>query len=103
MLSEISQVVKDKYHMISPISGIQSMKQTSKQNITRDIEEQSNNNQGARNMYKRPKDKDKEGKDGEWEVGVGGTGESGGGKMETTVLKQQLKKNKRHVHKCQLL
>ena len=34
MLSEISQVVKDKYHMISPISK----KQTSKQNITRDIE-----------------------------------------------------------------
>ena len=27
MLSEISQVVKDKYHMISPISGIYSLKQ----------------------------------------------------------------------------
>ena len=38
MLSEISQVVKDKYHMISPISGTQSIKQTSKQNLTRDIE-----------------------------------------------------------------
>ena len=38
MLSEISQAVKDKYHMISPISGTQSTKQTSKQNITRDIE-----------------------------------------------------------------
>ena len=38
MLSEISQVVKDKYHMISPISGTYSTKQTSKQNITRDIE-----------------------------------------------------------------
>ena len=38
MLSEISQVVKDKYHMISPISGTKSTKQTSKQNITRDIE-----------------------------------------------------------------
>ena len=38
MLSEISQVVKDKYHMVSPISGNQSTKQTSKQNITRDIE-----------------------------------------------------------------
>ena len=38
ILSEISQVVKDKYHMISPISGIYSTKQTSKQNKTRDIE-----------------------------------------------------------------
>ena len=38
MLSEISQAVKDKYHMISPISGTESTKQTSKQNITRDIE-----------------------------------------------------------------
>ena len=36
--SEISQVVRDKYHMISPIRGIQSNKQTSKQNLTRDIE-----------------------------------------------------------------
>ena len=38
MLSEISQVVKDKYHMISPISGTSSIKETSKQNITKDIE-----------------------------------------------------------------
>ena len=38
MLSEISQAVKDKYHMISPISGTSSTKQTSKQNITRDTE-----------------------------------------------------------------
>ena len=38
VLSEISQVVKDKYHMISPISK----KQTSKQNITRDIEIKNN-------------------------------------------------------------
>ena len=38
MLSEISQAVKDKYHMISSISGTQSTQQTSKQNITRDIE-----------------------------------------------------------------
>ena len=38
MLSEISQAVKDKYHMISPISGTYSTKQTSKQNITGDIE-----------------------------------------------------------------
>ena len=38
MLREISQVVKDKYHMISPISGTSSTKQTSKQNTTRDME-----------------------------------------------------------------
>ena len=38
MLSEISQVVKDKYHMISPVSGTYSTKQTRKQNITNNIE-----------------------------------------------------------------
>ena len=38
MLSEISQMVKDKYCMISPISGTQLTKQTNTQNITRDIE-----------------------------------------------------------------
>ena len=38
MLSEISQVVKDKYHMMSPINGTYSTKRTSKQNRTRDIE-----------------------------------------------------------------
>ena len=38
MLSEISQAVKDKYRMISPISGTKSTKQTSKPNITRDTE-----------------------------------------------------------------
>ena len=38
MLSEISQAVKDKYHMILPISGISSTKQTNKQTIARDIE-----------------------------------------------------------------
>ena len=38
MINEISQAVKDKCHMISPISGTYSTKQTSKQNITRDIE-----------------------------------------------------------------
>ena len=36
MLSEISQVVKDTYHMISPLIGTESTKQTSEQNITRD-------------------------------------------------------------------
>ena len=38
MLSEISQAVRDKYHMISPKSGTKSTQQTIKQNITRDIE-----------------------------------------------------------------
>ena len=38
MLSEISQAVKEKYHMISPKSGTSSTKQTNKQNVTRDIE-----------------------------------------------------------------
>ena len=42
MLIEISQVVKDKYHMISPLTGAYSTKQTSKQNITRDIEIKNN-------------------------------------------------------------
>ena len=37
MLSEVSQVVKDKYHMISPISGTLSTKQTSEQNRTGDL------------------------------------------------------------------
>ena len=41
-LSEISQGVKEKYHMISPISGTYSTKQTSKQNTTRDIEIKNN-------------------------------------------------------------
>ena len=36
MLSEISQAVRDKYHMISLISGISSTKQTSKENTTKD-------------------------------------------------------------------
>ena len=38
MLSEISQTLKDKYHMISPISGTLSTKQISEQNRTRDME-----------------------------------------------------------------
>ena len=38
MLSEVSQVVKDKYHMISPISGTYSTKQTNEQTSTRDLE-----------------------------------------------------------------
>ena len=42
MLSEISQVVRDKYHMISPLSGTYSTEEKSKQNITRDIEVKDN-------------------------------------------------------------
>ena len=42
MLSEISQAVREKYHMISPLTGILSMKEKSKQNITRDIEVKNN-------------------------------------------------------------
>ena len=38
MLSEISQAVRDKYHMISPVTGTESTEEKSKQNITRDIE-----------------------------------------------------------------
>ena len=36
--NEISQVVRDKYHMISPLTVTQSTKEISKQNITIDIE-----------------------------------------------------------------
>ena len=42
MLSEISQVVRDKYYMISPLTGTYSTKEKSKQNITRDIEVKNN-------------------------------------------------------------
>ena len=38
MLSEISQTLKDKYHVISPISVTWSTTQTIEQNITRNIE-----------------------------------------------------------------
>ena len=42
MLSEISQEVRDKYHMISPLTGTYSTKGKSKQNITRGIEVKNN-------------------------------------------------------------
>ena len=45
------------------------------------------------NMYKGPKDKAKEGKDGGWEVGGGE--ESGGRKMETTVSNNNNKKKEK--------
>ena len=38
MLSEVSQAVKDKYHMILPIIRTSATKQTSMQNIIRNIE-----------------------------------------------------------------
>ena len=37
ILSEISQAVKEKYHMVSPISGTKSTKETCKQNVTKNI------------------------------------------------------------------
>ena len=47
MLFKIIQVVKDKYHMISPISGTLSTKQTNEQNRTKDSgnKEQTDSNQ----------------------------------------------------------
>ena len=42
MLSEISQVVRDKYHMISPLTGTQQIEEKRRQNITRDIEVKKN-------------------------------------------------------------
>ena len=42
------------------------------------------------NMYKGSKDKAKVGKDWGWEVRVGGVGNSGGRKMETTVFEQYI-------------
>ena len=42
MLSEINQVMRDKYHIISPLTGTKSTKEKNKQNITRDIEIKNN-------------------------------------------------------------
>ena len=42
MLSEISQVVSDKYHIISPLTGTESTEEKSKHNITRVIEVRNN-------------------------------------------------------------
>ena len=38
MLSETNQALRDKYRMISPLTGTLSTEEKSKQNITRDIE-----------------------------------------------------------------
>ena len=75
MLREISQAVRDKYHMISPISGTESTKQRSEQNRTRDMERKNKltvtrgdrgggygkkrGRDKSRNMYKGPMDKAK--------------------------------------------
>ena len=94
MLSEISQEVRDKYHMISPLTGTSSTEEKSKQNITSDIEVKSNLTiargswQGKvwrgdyRNYYKRHMDKIKgegRGRGGRWVwLGwVGGMGRKG--------------------------
>ena len=42
MLSEISQAVRETYHMISPLTRTYSTEEKSKQNITRDIEIKNN-------------------------------------------------------------
>ena len=42
MVSEISQTVRNKYHMISPLTRTYSTKEKSKQNTTRDIEVKNN-------------------------------------------------------------
>ena len=42
MLSDISQTVRDKYHIISPLTEHIQQKEKRKQNITRDIEVKNN-------------------------------------------------------------
>ena len=104
MLNEISQEVKGKYHMISSLSGTKSIKQTSKQNRTRDIEIKNKltvtraglggNNGGkggrvVRNMNKGHMDKAKGGLGSRVGGGDRWGGGNGGGEMETITLEQQ--------------
>ena len=42
VLSEVSQALRDKYHMISPLTGTLSTKEKSEQYITRDTEVKNN-------------------------------------------------------------
>ena len=76
--------------------------QTSKQNITRDMEIKSKltvtegsregdngEKKSSRNRYKGLMDNAKEGNDWEWELVMDGVGENGGGKRETAVFEQQ--------------
>ena len=95
--------------MISPISGTQSIKQTSQQNITRDTEiknkltvtrgagEVDNRGKQGKGQVKDhvegPMDKDNGG--GLNVQGVGRAGESNGGKMRTALTEQQLKNLKK--------
>ena len=88
--------------MISPLTGTQSTKEKSKQNITRDIEIKNNltiargegwgdsREKGFKNYYKGHMDKNQGGgwKQGR-EVGMAGAGGSDGGQMQTTVIEQQ--------------
>ena len=95
MLSEISQTVKDKYHMISPLNVTQSTKEKSKQNITRDIEIKNNltiarEERGGERGFQRTHGQNQGGgwKQGR-EVGLAGVGGHGGDKMQTTVIEQR--------------
>ena len=107
MLSEINQAVKDKYYMILPMRGNWSTKQTSKKNITKDIEIKNRltvtkgrwegitgmiREGSSRNMYKGHMDKAKGGRieGGRWRMG--GVWGVVVGEMETTLLEQQYKK-----------
>ena len=99
MLSEISQAVRETYHMISPLTRTYSTEEKSKQNITRDIEVKNNltiarggavGRRVFRNYYKGHMDKTKGecgSKGGRW-FWLGFRG-SGGEKMQTTVIEQQ--------------
>ena len=97
MLSEVSQAVRDKYHMISPLTGTKSTKEKRKQNITRDVEVKNNLTMGRgsgertvrrgvyRNYYKGHMDKIKGkggGGGGRW-VWLGWGDEE---KRQTTVI-----------------
>ena len=101
MLSEIGQAVRDKYQMISPLTGTQSTKEKSKQNITRVIEVKNNltiargegrgdsREKGFQELLER---KHGQNQGGRWkqgrEVGLDGVGVRGGEKMQTTVIEQ---------------
>ena len=112
MLSEINQAVKDKYHMISPLTGTLSTKQTSKQSIVKDTEvenrltvtrgDREGNFRGigwrvCRNNYKGHMDNNRGGgnRGGRWGglgcwTGVGGKGR----KLYSNNNKKRKEKNK---------
>ena len=64
MLSEISQVVKDKYHMISPISGTNQQNKQASKIIPRDIEIKN------KLMVTRGEVGEERGRAGEWFLGT---------------------------------